>query len=50
MSDQIKLIWFLQMPSEQSEQGKTLQFLVTSNIFGLKSGDSRAFSEKSREK
>ena len=27
-----------------------LQFLVTSNIFGLKSRDSRAFSEKSREK
>ena len=33
----------------QSEE-KKLQFLVTSNIFGLKSRDSRAFSEKSREK
>ena len=42
--------WFLQIPSERSKQGKTLQFLVTSNIFGLKSSDSRAFSEKSREK
>ena len=43
MTAQIKLIQFLQT---SSEQGKKLQFLVTSNIFGLKSWDSRAFSEK----
>ena len=45
MIAQIKLIQFLQT---LSEQGKKLQFLVTSNICGLKSRDSRTFSEKNR--
>ena len=47
MTALIKLIQFLQT---SSKRGKQLQFLVTSNIFGLKSRDSRAFSEKSWEK
>ena len=50
MAAQIKMICFLLTMSEPSEQGKKLQFLVSLNIFGLKSRDSRAFSEKSREK
>ena len=45
MTAQIKLIRFLQLRASEA-----LQVLVTSNIFGSNSRDSRAFSENSREK
>ena len=51
MAAQIKLIWYYKLSASEASEERKLQFLVTSNIFGLKSRDSRAFSEKnSREK